>query len=61
MNAKIRQTLARRKRAILRRLDKADVRGCARPMLTASNIHYEIAERGRGLGCGGIGAMHFTC
>jgi len=57
VNAKIRQTLARRKRAIVRRLDKTDVRGCAQPMLTASNIHYEIAERGRGIGCGGIGAM----
>jgi len=29
-----------------------------RPMLTASNIHYELADRTRGLGPGGIGAMH---
>jgi hypothetical protein len=29
-----------------------------RPMLTAANIHYELAERTRGLGPGGIGAMH---
>ena len=27
-------------------------------MFSASNIHYEVAERTRGLGCGGIGAMH---
>jgi hypothetical protein len=27
-------------------------------MLSASNIHYELAQRSRGLGCGGIGAMH---
>lgn len=27
-------------------------------MLSASNIHYEVAQRSRGLGCGGIGAMH---
>src|SRR5688500_1103035 len=27
-------------------------------MLTASNIHYEVAERSRGLSYGGIGAMH---
>lgn len=27
-------------------------------MFTASNIHYEIAERTRGLDCGGIGACH---
>ena len=27
-------------------------------MLKASNIHYEMAERNRGINCGGIGAMH---
>ena len=26
--------------------------------MAASNIHYEVAQRSRGLGCGGIGAMH---
>jgi hypothetical protein len=29
-----------------------------RPMLTARNIHYELGERRRGLGTGGIGAIH---
>jgi hypothetical protein len=27
-------------------------------MFAAGNIHYEIAERSRGLNCGGIGAIH---
>jgi len=27
-------------------------------MFTASNIHYEVAARSRGLGCGGMGAVH---
>ena len=27
-------------------------------MFTAANIHYELADRVRGLGPGGIGAMH---
>ena len=27
-------------------------------MFTAGNIRYEVAERDRGLGCGGIGAVH---
>jgi hypothetical protein len=27
-------------------------------MLAGRNIHYELAQRTRGLGCGGIGAMH---
>ena len=39
-------------------LDKSDNRGCDRPMMTASNIHYEIAGRTRATAAGGIGAMH---
>ena len=27
-------------------------------MFTASNIHYEMAEKTQGIGCGGIGAIH---
>jgi len=57
VNARVRQKLARRKRRIQKRLDKNDLRGCAKPMLTASNIHYEIGDRGRGIGYGGIGAV----
>ena len=30
-------------------------------MFTGSNIHYEMAEKTQGLGCGGIGAMHLLC
>jgi Transposase DDE domain group 1 len=58
VKTKIRQQLARRKRRIERRLDKANVDGCRRPMFTARDIHYEIADRARGLASGGIGAMH---
>jgi hypothetical protein len=54
----IRQKLANSKRRIQRRLDKTDLRGCSQPIMTASNIHYEIAERSRGIAVGGIGAMH---
>ncbi len=58
MNTKIRDQIVRRKRRIARRLDKKDNRGCARPMMTAANIHYEIAERTRATAAGGIGAIH---
>jgi hypothetical protein len=58
VNAKIRQQVARRKRRIERRLDKTKLQGAERPMFTASNIHYEIGDRQRGLGQGGIGAIH---
>src|SRR6266849_3692310 len=55
---KIQRKIANGKRRIERRLDKFDNRGCERPMFTASNIHYELAERARGMAHGGIGAMH---
>ena len=58
MKSSIRQQLAHRKRRLERRLDKTDVRGCSQPMFTARTLHYEIAERIRGLASGGIGAIH---
>ena len=58
MNNSIHKQLARRKRRIQRRLNKNDNRGCEKPMLTANNIQYEIAERTRATAAGGIGAMH---
>jgi hypothetical protein len=60
VNPKIRKQIERRKRRIAQRLDKNDNRGCDRPMMTASNIHYEIAERTRATAAGGIGAMHLV-
>jgi Transposase DDE domain group 1 len=55
---KVQRRVVNGKRRILRRLDKSDNRGCDRPMFTASNIHYDVAERVRGMAHGGIGAMH---
>jgi hypothetical protein len=53
-----RQRLAQRKGRIQHRLRPIRWSGQARPMLTASNIHYEVAERVRGMAYGGIGAIH---
>jgi hypothetical protein len=58
VNPIIRRKLANGKRRLDRRLNKCDNRGCERPMFTASNIHYEIADRSRGMVHAGIGAMH---
>ena len=58
MKTKIRRQLAQRKRRIERRLDKRNVQGSDDPMLTASNIHYEISDRDRGIAHGGIGVFH---
>jgi hypothetical protein len=51
--------LRQRKRRIQRRLDPQ--RRWAEqpsPMMGATNIHYEMAARSRGVTCGGIGAIH---
>ena len=58
MNAKIRRQLERRKRRIHARLDKTKFDNIDQPVFTASNIHYEIADRDRGIAHGGIGAFH---
>ena len=50
--------LINRKRRIQYRLRERNWTDQPRPMLTASNIHYELADRTRGLGPGGIGAIH---
>ncbi len=52
------QKLLRRKRRIQRRLARRMDRPREKPMFAASNIHYELAERDRGLSCGGIGVIH---
>jgi hypothetical protein len=57
VNAKIRRQLAARKRRIKKRLDKTKLDGEC-PMLSASNIHYEIADRHRAISAGGIGMIH---
>ena len=58
MSPKIRKQIERRKRLITQRLDKNDNRGCDQPIMTASNIQYEIADRNQATANGGIGAIH---
>jgi hypothetical protein len=56
VNVKIRQQLQKRKRRIEKRLDKTKLDGPC-PMISASNVHYEISERTQAISCGGIGAI----
>jgi hypothetical protein len=58
VNAKIPRQLANRKRQIERRLHKSKMPRADQPVFTASNIHYDISDRQRGLAHGGIGALH---
>lgn len=51
--------LRKRKRRIERRLDPNRTWSVQNePMMTARNIHYEMADKARGINCGGIGAIH---
>ena len=58
MKRKYRKNLRNSKTRIKRRLRNRGWCEQAEPMFKASNIHYESAERGRGVNCGGIGAIH---
>jgi hypothetical protein len=58
VNRTYRKILRNRKQRIERRLHPKNWEDQPRPMLEASNIHYEMAERTAAMNCGGIGAMH---
>ena len=58
MNASVHRQLNRRKRSIARRIENKPGVERAEPMLAASNIRYQIAEKLRAIAPGGIGAIH---
>ena len=58
MNHKVRRQLARRKRRIARRLERQHLQNCSKPVMTAGNVQFEVAERATGTTCGGIAAIH---
>jgi hypothetical protein len=58
VNHTTRKRVLRRKRRNKTRLAREILRPRQEPMFTASNIHYEMADRARGLSYAGIGAIH---
>ena len=60
MNNYTRKNMRNRKRRIERRLGDRNWTDQAKPMFSASNVVYEMGERTRGIGAGGIGAMHLV-
>jgi hypothetical protein len=58
VNANVHRQLNRRKRRIARRIENKPGVESPQPMMTASNIHYQVSDRTRALAPGGIGAMH---
>ena len=58
MNATIHRQLAARKRSIARRIKNQPGIERHQPMMTATNIQYEMSDRIRAIAAGGIGAIH---
>jgi hypothetical protein len=58
VNKKHSRILAKRKRKVAKRLKKKQWENQPKPMFTASNIHYEMDGRHKGISNGGIGAIH---
>jgi len=52
-----RKLLEQRRRRILGRIANEPGPERDQPMISATNIHYELGERARGLSAGGIGAI----
>ena len=48
----------KRKEKLSRRLERKQYADQPRPLFTAGNIHYEMADRIQAVDCGGIGAFH---
>ena len=46
------------KRTIRRRLDRPVTAPTLDPVITASNIHYEVASKAQAITCSGIGTIH---
>jgi hypothetical protein len=57
VSTKIQQQHAKSKRRIERRLDKTKFKDTS-PVLSGSNIHYEVSERTRAISAGGLGMIH---
>jgi len=60
VNTTTQQKVRRRKRRIAKRLRPRRWRPQAKPMFSARNVQYQVADRVRGLGCGGIGVAHLV-
>jgi len=58
MNKKDSRIIAKGKRNLQRRLERNNFKGTGKPQFAGGDIHYEMAERTRAIGFGGVGAIH---
>ena len=56
--AVIPEQIEARKRSIQERLNRGIPDDISQPMFSASNIHFELAERTHAISYGGIGLIH---
>jgi hypothetical protein len=61
MKTKDNKIMRRRERSIQKRLARDNYPEHDGPVMQVPNIHYELSERTRGIGCGGIAAIHTLC
>lgn len=61
MSRNYRKIIRNRKNRIARRLKNRFWPEQPDPMFSASNIHYEMADKAQGIACGGMGAIHLMC
>ncbi len=61
MKAKDRRILKRLERKIEKRLRRDNYPDSDGPVMDVPNIHYEMSEKTRAIGCGAIGAFHDLC
>jgi hypothetical protein len=57
VNASTRNRHRKRKRRIENRLENMPREDRGKPIFSATNIHYELGDRGGGIACGGIGLI----
>ena len=58
MNKRDHKILTQDKKKLAKRLKRKNYGDQAGPMFQPANLHYEMSERSRGIGFGGIGALH---
>lgn len=58
MKKRDRKILNQDKKKLAKRLKRTNYADQPEPMFQLANLHYEISERSRGIGFGGIGAIH---
>ena len=61
MNHSRQHRAEKRKRRIRRRLKDRQWEHQEKPMFRATNVHYDVADRTRAMGHGGIGVIHQMC